>query len=203
MAGLIDDYIASLKKELDFDPALANRLASEVEDHLREAAEADTGWPSFNAESRAVERFGPAHTIAVQFAADAVDRQARRTWVTLLVTVTVTLVAMRLRVIWFDTDASTLAPLVDRYGFLAAVGAAGIGWCADRRSLLPLAFCVAGLATSIVAGFVRTELFTVSAPLPLLLPALCETALMVLLTFNVAGLGRRLARAAALQRADR
>ena len=44
MAGVIDDYVASLRRELDFDPALARRLASEVEDHLRDAAEADPAW---------------------------------------------------------------------------------------------------------------------------------------------------------------
>ena len=40
MSGVIDDYVAALRRELDFDPALARRLASEVEDHLRDAAEA-------------------------------------------------------------------------------------------------------------------------------------------------------------------
>ena len=58
MAGLIDDYIASLKQELDFDQTLAQRLSSEVEDHLREAAEADPAWPSPEAERRALQRFG-------------------------------------------------------------------------------------------------------------------------------------------------
>jgi hypothetical protein len=38
MSGAIDDYVASLRRELDFDPALAHRLTSEVEDHLRDAA---------------------------------------------------------------------------------------------------------------------------------------------------------------------
>src|SRR3982074_2348832 len=61
--------------------ALAQRpqgrgLASEVEDHLRDAAEADPAWPSPDAERRAVERFGVAREIAAQFAAEAVDRQA-------------------------------------------------------------------------------------------------------------------------------
>src|SRR5882757_5009488 len=100
MAGVIDDYVASLKRELDFDPVLARRLASEVEDHLHDAAEADPAWPSPEAERRAVERFGLGREIAAQFAADAVDRQARRSWVTLLVTVAVTFVAMRLRAMW-------------------------------------------------------------------------------------------------------
>jgi hypothetical protein len=204
MAGLIDAYIASLKRELDFDPALARRLASEVEDHLREAAEADPSWPSPEAERRALERFGLAREIAAQFAADAVDRQAKRAWATLFITVLVTLVAMRLRSIWFGAAAGVaLAPLVDRYAFLAAVGVAGIGWFACRRSLLPLALCLVGLAASITAGFVRADLFAGAAPLSVLVPALGEVALMALLSFHVVGHGRRLARTVALRRLDR
>ena len=34
MSGVIDDYVAALRRELDFDPALARRLASEVEDQI-------------------------------------------------------------------------------------------------------------------------------------------------------------------------
>jgi hypothetical protein len=204
MAGLIDAYIASLKRELDFDPALARRLASEVEDHLRETAEADPSWPSADAERRALERFGLAREIAAQFAADAVDRQAKRTWITLLITVLVTLVAMRLRIIWFGSGgALALAPLVDRYAFLAAIGVAGIGWFAYRRSLLPLALCLVGLAASIIAGFVRADIFAGAAPPSVLLPALGEVALMALLSFHVAVLGRQLARTAALRRLER
>ena len=147
MAGVIEQYVASLRRELDFDPALARRLASEVEDHLRDAAEADPAWPSPDAERRAVERFGVAREIAAQFAADAVDRQARRTWITLLVTVVVTFIAMRLRAMWLDDGAIlALAPLVDRYAFIAAIAVGAIGWFAFRRSLLPLAICVAALA---------------------------------------------------------
>ena len=50
MAGVIEQYVASLRRELDFDPALARRLASEVEGHLRDAAGADPAWPSPDAE---------------------------------------------------------------------------------------------------------------------------------------------------------
>ena len=61
-----------LRRDLDFDPALARRMADEVEAHLWDAAEADPAWPSPEAERRAVERFGLAREIAAQFAADAV-----------------------------------------------------------------------------------------------------------------------------------
>ena len=114
-------YNSRLAYELDFDPALARRLASEVEDHLRDAAEADPAWPSPEAERRAVERFGLGREIAAQFAVDAVDRQARRTWIAFAVTVVATFMAMRLRVIWLDDDVLALAPLIDRYAFIAAL----------------------------------------------------------------------------------
>ena len=58
MAGVIERYVAALKRDLDFDPALARRMADEVEAHLWDAAEADPAWPSAEAEQRAVERFG-------------------------------------------------------------------------------------------------------------------------------------------------
>jgi hypothetical protein len=204
MAGVIDDYVAALRRELDFDAALAERLASEVEDHLRDAAEADPAWPSTDAERRAVERFGLGREIAAELAADAVDRQARRTWITLAVTVAVTFVAMRLRVIWLDDGAITaLAPLIDRYAFIAALSVGVIGWFAFRRSFVALAVCLGGLAASIAAGMVRADLFVQGAPLHVLLTAAGEIALLGLLSFHVVGLGRRLRRTAGLRRLAR
>ena len=202
MTSVIDDYVAKLRRELDFDPALAERLAGEVEGHLRDAAEADPAWPSVEAERRAVERFGLSREIAAQFASDAVERQVRRTWVTLAVTVAVTFVAMRLRVMWLDDGAGfSLAPLIDRYAFIAALTVGLIGWFAFRASLLMQAICLTGLAASIAAGFVRAGLFVQGAPIHVLLPAAAEIALVGLLSFHVIGLGRRLRRTAGLRRA--
>jgi hypothetical protein len=204
VAGVIEGYVASLRRELDFDPALARRMTDEIEAHLWDAAEADPAWPSPEAERRAVERFGLAREIAGQFAADAVNRQARRTWIALLATVAVTFVAMRLRVIWLGDvgdSLSVLAPLVDRYAFIAALGVAAIGWFAFRRSLLPLAICLAALAASIAAGILRAGLFVEAAPLHVLLTAAGEIALIGLLSFHVIGLGRWLRRTAMLRRA--
>lgn len=204
MAGVIDHYVASLRRELDFDPTLARRLSSEVEDHLRDAAEADPAWPSPDAERRAVERFGLAREIASEFATDAVERQTKRTWLILAVTVVVTFIAMRLRAMWLDDGAvSALAPLVDRYAFIAAIAVGAIGWFAFRRSLLALAICLAGLLASIAAGMVRADLFAQGAPLHVLLAAAGEVALVGLLSFHVIGLGRRLKRTAPLRRTDR
>ncbi len=202
MSGVIDDYVAALRRELDFDPALARRLASEVEDHLRDAAEADPAWPSPEAERRAVERFGLGREIAAQFAVDAVDRQARRTWIMLAVTVVVTFIAMRLRVIWLDDDVlPPLAPLIDRYAFITALAVGVIAWFAFRRSLAALAICLGGLVASIGAGIVRADLFANGAPIHVLLSAAGEVALIGVLSFHVIGLGRRLRRTAVLRRA--
>ncbi len=201
MSGAIDNYVANLRRELDFDPALAERLASEVEDHLRDAAEADPAWPSPEAEHRAVERFGLGREIAAQFAVDAVDRQARRTWIALAVTVVVTFIAMRLRAIWLDDGAvATLAPIVDRYAFIAALVAGVVAWFAFRRSLTALAICLVGLAASIVAGLVRADLFANGAPIHVLISAAGEVVLIGVLSFHVIGLGRRLRRTAMLRR---
>jgi hypothetical protein len=203
MASVIEQYVTALRQELDFDRELAQRVASEVEDHLRDAAEADPAWPSLDAERRAVERFGLARNIAAQFAADSVDRQTRRTWTTLLVTAFVTFVAMRLRVMWLadaGDSLSMLMPLVDRYAFIAAMTAATIGWFAFRFSVLPLAICFTALAASIGAGIIRAGLFASGAPLHVLLAAALEIALIGLLLFHVVGLGRSLRRTAPLRR---
>lgn len=199
MTSVIDDYVAALRRELDFDPALAHRLTSEVEDHLRDAAEADPEWPSPGAERRAVERFGLGRELAAQFAIDAVDRQARRTWITLAVTVVVTFIAMRLRVIWLADDVRSLAPLIDRYAFVAALTVGVIAWFAFRRSLAALAICLGGLVASIGAGIVRADLFVNGAPIHVLLSAAGEIALIGVLSFHVIGLGQRLRRTAVLR----
>lgn len=199
MSGVIDDYVESLRSELDFDRALARRLASEVEDHLRDAAEADPAWPSPEAERRAVERFGLSREIAAQFAIDAVDRQARRTWIVLAVTVVVTFIAMRLRVNWLDDDILALAPLIDRYAFITALAVGMIAWFAFRQSLAALAICLGGLVASISAGIVRADLFANGAPIHVLLSAAGEVALVGVLSFHVIGLGRRLRRTAVLR----
>jgi hypothetical protein len=204
MAGVIETYLAALRRELDFEPALARRMTEEIEAHLWDAAEADPAWPSPDAERRAVERFGLAREIAAEFATDAVSRQSRRTWIALLATFAVTFIAMRLRVMWLGEvgdSLSVLAPIVDRYAFIAALGVGTLGWFAWRRSWLPLAICLVAIVASVAAGILRAGLFVEGAPLTVLLAAAAEIALIGLLSFHVIGLGRRLRRTAMLRRA--
>ena len=203
MAGLIDDYLATLRRELDFDPELARRMSDEVEAHLRDAAEADPAWPAPEAARRAVARFGLARELVAEFAHDAANRQAKRTWVALLATLAVTFIAMRLRVIWLGEVGDTLsvlAPLVDRYAFIAALAVGLAGWLAWRRALLPLVVCLVAIVASVAAGIVRAGLFADGAPFHVLAAAAGEIALIGLLSFHVIDLGRRLRRAATLKR---
>ena len=202
MAGVIDDYVAALRRELNFDAALAQRMAEEVEAHLRDAAEADPAWPSREAEARAVERFGLAREIAGQFAKDVIDRQAKRTWIALLATFAVTFVAMRLRVMWLGEVGDTfpvLAPLIDRYAFIAALAVGVIGWFVYRRSIVPLSVCLGALVASIAAGIARAGLFVEGAPLHVLLAAASEVALLGVLAMHVLGLATRLRRTSDLR----
>jgi hypothetical protein len=107
---------------------------------------------------------------------------------------------MRLRAMWLDDGAiSALAPLVDRYAFIAAIAVGAIGWFAFRRSLLAVTICLGGLLASIAAGIVRADLLVHGAPLPVLLAAAGEIALVGLLAFHVIGFSRRLRRTAALR----
>lgn len=203
MAGVIEQYVTTLRRDLDFDPVLADRLVEEVESHLRDVAEADPAGPSPDAERRAVARFGLAREFAAQFAADAIDRQARRAWIMLAATVAVTFIAMRLRVMWLDdlgSAISTLASLIDRYAFIASLAVGVVGWFTFRRSLMPLVICLGGLVASIAAGIVRAGLFVDGAPLHVLLAAAGEIALIALLSWHVFGLRRRLRRTAMLRR---
>lgn len=205
MSGPIEDYVAALKRELAFDPVLAARMAEEVEAHLWEAAEAHPAWPLPTAQRHAVERFGLARQIAAQFASDAVNRQAKRTWVALLITFAVTFIAMRLRVIWLGDVGDTmsaLAPLIDRYAFVTALGVAAIAWVAFRRSIVPIAICLGALVASIAAGIVRAGLFVEGAPLHVLMTAAGEIALIGVLAAHVVGLGARLRRTADLRRVE-
>src|SRR5471030_1671236 len=191
MASVIDTYLAGLRREFDFDRALARRMTDEIEAHLWDAAEADPAWPSAEAEQRAVARFGLAREIAAEFAADAVARQSKRTWIALLATLAVTFVAMRLRQMWLGDVGDlfpNLAPIVDRYAFIAALAVSAIAWFVWRRSWLPLAVCLLAIVASVTAGILRAGLFVEGAPISVLLAAASEIALIGLLSFHVIGL---------------
>jgi hypothetical protein len=80
MSGLIDGYLAELRRELWSRSPFKERLIREIEDHLRDAVEREheRGVPPEQAEQRAIERFGQPQLLAPLLVADlAVD--GRRT----------------------------------------------------------------------------------------------------------------------------
>ncbi len=201
MSRAIDDYVNALGRELSFDRALSRRVCAEIEDHLREVAEADPAWPAEEAERRAVARFGDWRDIAGQFTADAVHRQSKRTWLVLLAAVFATFLAMRLRMMWLEGGEEAvlaLAPLIDRYAFVLGVTTAAAGWWMFRRSLLPIVICIAALVASIGAGIFRADLL--AAPLHVVAGTVCEVALVLVLSFLVVALHRGRRRMATLGR---
>ena len=72
--GLIEDYIAELSRQLPFGRLQRRRIQAEVATHLHELTEnyIAAGLEPQDAERLAIEQFGPAHTIARQFAEELV-----------------------------------------------------------------------------------------------------------------------------------
>lgn len=196
MAGVIDSYLAALDARLAFDPALRARVHVEVEDHLREAAEA-------RGEGEAVQRFGRPEEIARQFAADVLAAQANRFWLTMLAAAGAAFLAMRLRRVMLDSGAFDAAPgaaLMDRYAFIAAMTLAVGSWLAFRFRAGLSRFRLAGaigtlscvaLLISIAGGALVAIMAGRQFELPTLAALLLETAMAVWLAASVLTLQRR------------
>jgi hypothetical protein len=141
---MIAAYLEELAGTLRFDPALARRVAREVEDHLHEAIGAHPGDRQ-QAEREAVARFGEPRALAVQFAAIALVRRARRVGIAAVLAVVAVLAAMKVRLAWYAAMQWTLSeearPLgamvlaVDRTAFWLAivVGAGTLLYIGTRR----------------------------------------------------------------------
>ena len=149
-AGLIDDYVERLAGKLDFDRSLSQCVRQEVEDHLREAAAADTVNDVAAAERRAVANFGDADAIAAQFAVISLAKQSRRTSSASILGIAAIFIAMKGRVAWYaaaqwpaNIDLRSIVAIVgsvDRYAFWFSV-IAGIGcWLYIGTRRFPHAF---------------------------------------------------------------
>jgi hypothetical protein len=178
-ARLISDYLDQLGAALRFDRSLSRGVVREVEDHLQEAAAADTVGDRREAERRAIARFGDPRAIAAQFASVSVARQAKRTGAALILVVAGVFVTMKSRVVWYavtqwtvsdDMKAvSGIAGLVDRYSFWSSVVVAIGGFAyinsrrvspildAGYRRQLRLAFILCLVATTFLAVSVLSE----------------------------------------------
>lgn len=203
MASLIDTYLSELDRRLAFDARLSERVCAEVEDHLREAAAAQSGKPHDEAERYAVARFGTPRELAARFADDAVTGAARRTWLVLAGATVCVLLAMRLRRMLLDAatfDAAPLAAFLDRYAFLAAVGL-GIAGCliwratqrhgALQRAHLPAQLALAALAALALSIAGGACIAAAQPSLPTLAAFLLEIAMAGWLALHAITLQRR------------
>lgn len=96
----ISNYLDTLTHELRFDIPLAHRVRQEVGDHLWEAAAAELGDATAEAQHRAIRNFGDPRDVASQFAALSLFKQTRRTGMTVILVAAVLLVVMRARIVW-------------------------------------------------------------------------------------------------------
>lgn len=136
----ISDYLATLARELRFDPALAQRIGREVEDHLQQAVAEESVNAGPEVERRVIVRFGDVRELARALAADALRAQMRQVTGLMLMAVAVIFLAMKLRVAWYGLTHWTLhddfraiyavAIEIDHYAFTTAlaVAAAGLGF---------------------------------------------------------------------------
>jgi len=165
-------YLATLRRELAFDPPLCARVCAEVQDHLFEAIEADPAGH----EAGAVVRFGSARVLAEQYRVLALFTRMRRSGLILVLAVAAVFAAMEARLGWYAlTQWSASAELraitavvlpIDRYAFFTAAGCGLAGWLyallaipSTRRSVAlgPLRRCqllmrIAALAIALAVG---------------------------------------------------
>jgi hypothetical protein len=133
--GPIADYLDALARELGFDIVLSRRVCAEVEDHLWQATE---GCLSIESQQRAVAHFGDPRDIARQYVPATLLAHIRWVGLAMIGASIAIYVAMKARVVWYTlmqwelnaeweaVQATGLA--IDRYGFLAAISIALIGW---------------------------------------------------------------------------
>ena len=147
---MIADYLEVLARELDFDRSLSRCVRQEVEDHLREAAAADSAGDPLEAERRAIANFGDPRVIAAQIAVASLARHTRKIGVTVVLVIAAVFLAMMTRVAWYDLtqwalcenmqSLSETVGLIDRSAFWLAVTGGIAGWAYIGRRRAPAAF---------------------------------------------------------------
>jgi hypothetical protein len=147
---VIPEYVERLARELDFDPALSQRVRREVEDHLWEAVERNPTNDRLEAERRAVANFGDPRAIASQFAVGSLAKQARRVGVAAVLLIVAVFIAMKARLAWYGVvhcplleemrALSEIVVSIDRYAFWLSVAAGIAGWVYMESRRTPAAF---------------------------------------------------------------
>jgi hypothetical protein len=133
--GPIADYLDALARELGFDIVLSRRVCAEVEDHLWQVTD---GGTSIESQQQAVANFGDPRDIARQYIPATLLAHIRWVGLAMIGATAAIFLAMKARVVWYalmqlesnaEWEAVRAAGLaIDRYGFLAAISIALIGW---------------------------------------------------------------------------
>ncbi len=195
MAGVIDQYLDTLRGELAFDPRLAERVCCEVREHLADIVEHEGGDEL--AERRAVIRMGDPRLLAAGMARAAMPARMKLTWRTVALSALAVFLAMRLRnalipVDTLDLQTAYLALAVDRIAFATAVLAGLLGWLVTKsgahwfwktRTVTPAYVCATALALSSSAGcyLLGGALLSIGWTAEMTTPALAVTAEIVVL----------------------
>ena len=200
----------ALAGRLSFDRALSLRVRVEVEDHLREAADAGGGTPE--AERRAIEGFGDPVAVAAQFARLSLAKRTREVAVAVIAAIAFSYIAMKARLAWYSLAAWTLSEearavsavlaSIDRWAFwlaaLAGLGAAAFAYFGRTRRFCLVGWLATGaLGVSVVCDAILTGLRLREATLSFgfavpLFSVLVELTCAAMLAFYLRGLMRRL-----------
>ena len=214
MAGLIPQYVETLRRELAFDAGLAERVCEEIETHLYEAAAAEPLEPRERSEEDAIARLGEPKTLATGFAQALLPHRIKSVWRDVALAACAIFIAMRIRGGLLHVDATEIfdpinvAVFVDRCAFFAALISGFVGFLLVRSAAVDaaprdshgsnlglLSISAAALALSTAAGlFVigRTLIaagWSMIAIAPLL-AAVCEIAVLIYVFAHLARLRR-------------
>jgi hypothetical protein len=220
--GPIADYLDALARELGFDIALSHRVCAEVEDHLQQVTD---GCMSIESQQQAVANFGDPHDIARQYITATLLAHIRRVGLAVIGAAAAIFLAMKARLVWYalmqwESNAEweavrAIGLAIDRYGFLAAISIALIGWVyiTTRRAPIQLDVtynkelnhCIvlcgaaaAGLIVSVAVEAVLTgirlfEMEWCAAALVPILSLIIEMAAAALLVLRIRAMIRRTA----------
>jgi HAAS domain-containing protein len=220
--GPIADYLDALARELGLDIALSRRVCAEVEDHLWQVTD---GCTSIESQQQAVANFGDPRDIARQYITATLLAHIRWVGLAMIGAATAIFLAMKARVVWYalmqwesnaEWDAIRAIGLaIDRYGFLAAISIALIGWVYINTRRAPIRLdvtynkelnhCIvlcgaaaAGLIVSVTVEAVLTgirlfEMEWCAAALVPILSLIIEMAAAALLVLRIRAMIRRTA----------
>jgi hypothetical protein len=145
----IADYLDALARELGFDTALSRRVCAEVEDHLWQATD---GCMSIESQQQAVANFGDPRDISRQYITAALLAHMRWVGLAMIGAATAIFLAMKARVVWYEVmqwklnaeweTVQAIGLAIDRFGFLAAITIALIGWVYISTRRAPVRFDV-------------------------------------------------------------